>query len=111
MIIYVAGPMRGYPNNNFKAFDKAKEKLMHFYEVITPADSARQHPDAKEHEWIRRDIEMVLKCDAIYMLNGWERSMGARAEHAIAVWTQKQIHYQPHDEAEQLPEGWKLFPT
>lgn len=33
---------------------------------------------------MRKDLRMLLDCDAIYMLCGWERSKGATIEKAVA---------------------------
>ena len=43
---------------------------------------------------MRRDLEDVLECHAIYMLHGWERSEGARVEHALATMLGMTILYQ-----------------
>lgn len=46
-------------------------------------------------EAIDRDIEALKKCSYVYMLRGWNGSVGARAEFALAQWMNLQIHYQP----------------
>lgn len=104
MRIYVAGPMRGVPHYNFEAFDNAAQRLRDIgHEVVSPADLDRETgfdpftlPDGTD--WttvpahfsldaaIRRDVEAILSCDAICVLQGWERSKGAQAEVAIARW-------------------------
>ena len=43
-------------------------------------------PDGLEqHEYMALCIEMVKMADQLVMLPGWERSAGARAEHALAI--------------------------
>ena len=43
-------------------------------------------PDGLEqHEYMAICIEMVKMADQLVMLPGWERSAGARAEHALAI--------------------------
>jgi len=39
-------------------------------------------------------LNTLMLCTHIYMLRGWERSKGARAEHAVAVWIGLEIMYQ-----------------
>lgn len=110
--IYIAGPMRGVPYYNFPAFDAARDLLSaEGWQVMSPADldraagfDAMRLPAA--HDWqtspdgfccascIDRDIAALRACDAIYLLDGWERSAGARAEKALAEWLQKRIMYQ-----------------
>ena len=35
--------------------------------------------------WLNGDLEMLKRCDAIFMLHNWQRSAGARIEHDYAV--------------------------
>lgn len=103
--IYIAGPMTGYKNHNFPAFDAARDVLKVFgFEPISPADldrkvgitekSTKEETDAMMRQMIHDDALAISECDAIYMLVGWEKSTGARAEHAMAVWMQIPIYYQ-----------------
>jgi len=111
--IYVAGPMRGIRHFNFPAFDAASLDLMIAgWTVISPADLDRQigfdeTAFAADYDWIDlgkigfsiddaidRDVSAIKTCDAIYMLNGWEKSKGATAEKAIAEWRGIEVLYQ-----------------
>jgi Domain of unknown function (DUF4406)/Domain of unknown function (DUF5664) len=86
-MIYVAGPMRGIKDLNFPAFDKARIKLKEEgYDVISPADLDRQHGLTNNKGYAKRDVAEILKCDAIYLLKGWEDSVGASAEFFLARW-------------------------
>jgi len=95
---YVAGPMTGYENNNHEAFDKAAEGLRSYgHKVTTPVEISRDngwHERTNIEDFARADIEIVLSVDALFMLEGWEKSFGAKAEHAVAVWTGKKIYYE-----------------
>lgn len=96
--VYIAGPMTGYKNYNFFAFDKAKSDLQsQGWNVISPADIDRAHgfdPTIKgmSHDlsasdlgaMLARDIMAISDCDAIYMLDGWEPSKGANIEYLFA---------------------------
>lgn len=108
MKYYIAGPMTGYVCNNFPSFDNAKAKLLKMgQEVVSPADIARtegwlnhdgtekendQPPAARD--FVKRDLDHIYECNAMYMLKGWEKSVGARAEHAVAVWLGLEIMYE-----------------
>ncbi len=105
---YIAGPMRGYEECNFPAFDIARDSLIsRGWNVISPADMDRAHgldPKNPETEamvsaWTRddwkkiiaRDVEAILSLkpergDALALLPGWERSTGAIAEFFLARW-------------------------
>lgn len=106
MKLYLAGPMRGYPEFNFPAFHTAAAQLRalgHF--VFSPAesDNERHGKDiskgnqtgdetiaAKEHgfnlrEALAIDLEFICKhAEGIALLPGWEKSKGANAEYATA---------------------------
>lgn len=102
---YLAGKMRGIPKFNFPAFDAAAKDLREQgWEIISPADIDREHGfDPEKHDesyfpmniLIRRDIEAVLKQDAIILLPGWEKSVGANAELAVAKWAGKPAYLYP----------------
>lgn len=84
MKIYVAGPMTGLPNLNFPTFHAETAKLRAVgHVVINPAEV---NPD-QGMSWeacMRSDISELVKCDAIRLLHGWEKSKGATLEHHIA---------------------------
>lgn len=95
--VYVAGPMRGFPKSNFPAFKAAKKRLVECGKhVISPADLDQLfgHDDNDMDATIRRDFEAIMNVDEVYMLEGWEKSVGARAEHALALWRGIKITYE-----------------
>lgn len=65
------------------------------YDVFNPFENGlSQDEDWRKH--MRVDIRALVDCDAIYMLQGWELSKGAKLELDVAsscgipVWFQKQ---------------------
>lgn len=105
MKIYLAGPMRGLPNFNFPAFDHAAKALREIgHEVFSPADHDREingeriadNPTGNEALAVKKDgfdlrkalaadtQFICLEAEVIAMLPGWEKSLGAIAEHALA---------------------------
>jgi hypothetical protein len=52
--------------------------------------------DSKEHlrSCMKRDLDAIMKSDALVMLHGWETSEGARVEHALAVYLGLSIYYE-----------------
>lgn len=89
--VYIAGPMRGYPDLNWPAFDKAKADLQALgYQVVSPADLDRayncQCDDSDQRPIVRRDIDALTTCDMVAVLPGFRDSIGTMAELAVARW-------------------------
>lgn len=82
--VYIAGPMTGLPDLNFPAFERMAVFLrVSGFGVVSPHEV---NPD-KEMAWadcMKRDIPVLLECDGIVRLLGWENSKGARLECHIA---------------------------
>lgn len=91
MIVYIAGPMTGYPEHNFPAFHSAAEAWRAAgHTVISPAEMDGPEPDHHKlakvpWDWyLRRDLALLVTCDAVAMLDGWEDSQGASLERHVA---------------------------
>ena len=90
--IYIAGPMTGIPNGNWFAFNAKEIQLVsEGWEVVNPARMDAESgidPDSMgEYDYedcARRDIEVLVECDTIYMLSGFQFSKGACWERALA---------------------------
>jgi len=96
--IYVAGPMRGYPNLNFDAFNaKTKELRDKGYVVINPVEI---NPDqaANYLDCMREDIRAITQCTSIYLLKGWENSEGANAEYQVARMLKLKVYFERTDD-------------
>lgn len=96
MKVYISGPMTGYEDYNFPAFDDAAQKLTAFgHEVINPADNGVVDGWSWS-DYLRLDLRLLTECDAIVLLPGWAQSRGARLERHVAkelglietVWTE-----------------------
>jgi hypothetical protein len=81
--VYLAGPMTNLPDYNFPAFNAAAERLRRFgYEVVNPAEL---HPVVEDWQSsMCRDIAVMLGCDTVAYLPGWESSDGAMLELELA---------------------------
>lgn len=108
MIFYLAGPMRGYKNYNFDAFDKLEKYLTdRGHHVVSPASIDRlfegwnkyppQDSNFTKNDCIRfmdRDLNAIQGCEAIYMMDGWEESTGAKVEKAYADFIGIDVYYE-----------------
>ncbi len=82
--VYLSGRMSGLEEEEFKAiFKYAEEKLIEEgYEVINPADIDYNPEDYAGQLLIA--LAELAKCDAIYLLDNWTESNGARCEYWFA---------------------------
>lgn len=93
-IVYLAGPMTGYPDYNRPAFDAAAETLRDLgYVVWSPAEqpfdlagSNSEGADSPDRRaaYLKRDIAVLAQCEQIVVLEGWEDSTGACCEMLVA---------------------------
>ena len=98
MKYYLSGPMAGYEHHNFPEFERVASILRkQEMEVFSPHelnDGDDGMPGSLRHSWyMRRDLKLLLECDAIIMLGGWEDSVGAKAEKAVADVCEMKVFY------------------
>lgn len=86
--IYISGPMTGYAEYNFPAFNQLAAQLRaQGYAVSNPAEHVLVDDHGVFRTWqsfMREDIREVSKADVLVVLPGWEKSRGARAEVVVA---------------------------
>lgn len=82
--VYISGPITGIDFGNRFAFMAARCGLeLCGYEVVDPSE-VKLDDDASWADYMRADLKLLLDCDFIFMLEGWEKSRGARIELALA---------------------------
>lgn len=83
MKVYISGPMTGKPDLNFPEFMATEDKLQEQgWIVINPA---RMPQGLSYAEYMKLDLFLLGMCEAIYLLEGWQHSKGARAELSFAI--------------------------
>lgn len=84
--IYLSGPMTGHQDHNFPAFHAAADRFRQAgWDVANPAENFGGRTDLPREVYLRADVAMLARCDAIALLPGWERSRGATLEAVLAV--------------------------
>ena len=86
--IFIAGPMRGYENYNFKKFDHIEELLKQLgFDVVNPARISRKFKESEVNSDIAVYNKMVdmqqdaeRTCNTILLLDGWQWSKGVKLE-------------------------------
>lgn len=104
--VYIAGPMSGYEGFNFSAFNRAEELLRGFYGYEHVINPAKLHPttDLPWAEFLKRDLRELITCDAVFLLEGWEKSRGATLEAFVAYTLGLRLYKMNHNERFELYE-------
>lgn len=81
--VYIAGPMTGRDDFNRQAFNDAEARL-YIYDKLTVLNPAKLPDGLTKGQYMDICFAMIRAADAIYLLNGFEKSKGALAELAYA---------------------------
>ena len=81
--LYLSGPMSGYDEYNYPAFNAAAARLREAgYVVENPTEIG--HPGMDYTELLKTDIRVILDCEGVAVLEGWWSSRGAHIETSVA---------------------------
>ena len=89
-LIYICGPFRAetywaQEQNVRVAEDAAVSCWRHGFAVICPHANTRFFQGAvPDKVWLEGDLEIVRRCDALYLVDGWQHSEGASGEIELA---------------------------
>ncbi len=90
-VIYVAGrysaPTEAQVKENIAIAEKYAQKIWKAgHAAICPHLNTAHWGNLLTHDqFIAGDLEIIKRCDAVYLIPGWEHSKGARQENAFAV--------------------------
>ena len=90
--IYISGRIKGYDGflEHFAREQEVVEGLG--YEVVNPCELGEM--GFTYEQYMKVDLQELLTCDAIYMLDGWENSSGARIEFVVATVCGMPVYYE-----------------
>ena len=95
MKIYLSGKISGLPFPYVQQrFNNAEALLTELgFEVVNPLNNGLDQ-EKTWNEHLCKDIEMLVPCDAIYMMDNWVDSTGASIEYDIAMRTGKDVWFE-----------------
>jgi hypothetical protein len=107
-LIYVAGPYRGEGDNAvflniLEARSCARLLWLKGWAVFCPHGNTifMDGPDIPAQTFLDGDLEILRRCDAIFLTPRWELSKGARGERDFALATGTPVYYRLED----VPDG------
>lgn len=85
MNIYISGPISGHPRTQTShVFGEAERLIAEAgHTPVSPLDNGLP-PHSTYEQHLAADFAMLLGCDAILLLYGWQGSRGCRMEYSIA---------------------------
>ena len=98
-LIYIIGPYRAKTEweleQNIRNAEKAALKLwQEGWSVICPHKNTAHFGGACEDKvWLDGDLEILKRCDAVFLLDNWSRSEFSKIEVAAAIGNNLRIHY------------------
>lgn len=94
---YISGKISGLGSveviGKFARAEKAVEQLG--FEPVNPMKNGVEGDEWGKH--MVEDIKNLEKCEAVFFLDDWEFSEGAKIEHTLAKNMKKKIFYQIED--------------
>lgn len=94
-MIYISGKITG-TDDYLERFEAAENHLNNsdILDIINPAKVNSFLPELSYSQYIKMSLCMLEMCDTIYMLKGWEDSIGAKLEWEFAKANNYKIMYE-----------------
>lgn len=85
--IYISGKISGLDEEVAKSTFLTAEIMIAeqgHWEPVNPMKYDPPVPNPTWADYMRNDIKLIMDCHAMYMLDNWQESEGAKLEHHIA---------------------------
>jgi hypothetical protein len=82
-LVYIAGPYRGDVKNNVEAAENCAAMVAVLgIGFVCPHSNGRPHDwlELPDEYWLSMTMEIMRRCDAVLLVEGWEKSHGVIAE-------------------------------
>ncbi|MDB4507374.1 DUF4406 domain-containing protein [bacterium] len=112
--IYIAGPMTGYENHNFPAFNAMEDLLIKegYTNIINPAKHFNGDTTLPWHVYIAYDLRKLITCNIATFLDNWESSKGCQLEYLFCSTVEIPMYDENGDQippdTDYLPEAEEL---
>lgn len=97
---YISGPMSGIADLNFPAFERCAKLMRRRGGCVFSPHEKGGEGESGEKAWekyLRADIEVMMKCNAIVLLDGWPKPRGAKLELSLALGLGFKVFYWKND--------------
>ena len=103
--VYISGPINGVEGyiDNFKAAEKYLLDKGH--EVINPVAVSDALPNMEYEELMALDIMLITMCESIYMMKGWNKSLGCNREYGYAIARNMNVIFQQDENVAPVAAG------
>ena len=83
--LYISAPISGRNPKEVRKFfaGVAREAEERGWQPVNPMDNGLD-TEAPWEQHMRKDIRMMLECDAVILVSGWQFSRGCRLEEIVA---------------------------
>ena len=97
-VVYLSGPIRAEtPRERMQNIEKAQKYAadlwLEGYAVICPHANSLIPLEDNDVPWIEGDIEILKRCDIVFMMPEWTNSKGSRLELEAAEKAGVEIRY------------------
>lgn len=95
-IVFVSGKYRGNIEANIDHAEMVAKLLWEqdFIVICPHLNTARFDGICSDDTWLQGYLEILRRCDSIFMLRGWQDSEGANAELKLAKELGKRVYWE-----------------
>ena len=93
-LVYIAGPYRGDVERNVASAQHVGDKLARAgVAFVCPHSNGQPHDHLglSDEYWLESTLEIMRRCDAVMLVDGWEGSCGTIGEIKEAQYYEKKI--------------------
>jgi hypothetical protein len=96
-LCYIGGKMTGLPDFGYPLFYAAEPNVIKLgYTPVNPARNFDGDQTLPYEAYMHKSLRQLMDCQAIYLLDGWQDSRGAKIEYDIASALGLDIIYQTY---------------